>query len=102
MKWEQRFVAPQVGDTRRRDVFAWWPTPLTDGYVVWLETYRAHQLFGPSDLWETIRTESLFFTRDVLASPLAPGCASAVYVSGLWGLDAANPLAVRRARSLAV
>jgi hypothetical protein len=40
MKWKHE--SPKLGDTRREVKMAWLPTKLSDGYTVWLETYRVH------------------------------------------------------------
>lgn len=40
MKWKTD--EPKIGDTKTKTRMAWLPTKLSDGYTVWLETYKVH------------------------------------------------------------
>lgn len=40
MRWKTN--EPKLGDTKAEIRMAWLPTELSDGYTVWLETYRVY------------------------------------------------------------
>ena len=73
MKWKT--TIPQLGDERTEIRMAWFPTKLSDGYTVWLETYRVHLRYESrmvptkfvilrhTERWFEIRTESLWRTK---------------------------------------
>ena len=44
MRWWPKTV-PRVGDTRERDKFAWLPTKMTDGSVIWFERYWVGEVY---------------------------------------------------------
>lgn len=56
MKWKTKTY--NVGDIRVLKNFALFPTYLSDGHIIWLETYYIKQEFGVGDilLWHTTQT----------------------------------------------
>jgi hypothetical protein len=61
MRWKTD-NGPYRGDRQRRKRFAFFPTPLSDGYTVWLEQYWAEEEWesdsydGTLSRWRTVRT----------------------------------------------
>jgi hypothetical protein len=58
MRWgKSKTMVPYV-TTRPRVHFAWWPTRMDDGIIVWMEVYCATEVFtglGPWDRWVEVR-----------------------------------------------
>ena len=44
MKWQAR-LKPVLGERRSVIKFAWWPTEVSGGSVVWLECYTSWQTY---------------------------------------------------------
>jgi hypothetical protein len=74
MKWKHE--SPKLGDRRTEVRMAWLPTKLSDGYTVWLETYRVHLRYEtqsvaikggyiPRTRWLVVSTE--IYTRQKYA-----------------------------------